>query len=113
MLIAKAMVQEPDILLLDEPTANLDLFWREQIVGTLDDLYRQTGTTIVLVCHELEAIPPCAGRLLMLRGGHVVADGPRERLVTAAMVEMLYGTRLHLLSGGGRMAAVPIGEDCR
>jgi len=111
-LIAKAMVQEPEILLLDEPTANLDLFWREQIVESLQRLYDETGLTIVLVCHELEVIPPCSRRLLVLRAGEIIADGRPEKVLTSQLVEALYGSRLRLVEAGGRYAAMPRG-DCR
>ncbi len=109
-LIAKAMAQRPEILLLDEPTANLDLFWREQIVETLERLHDETGLTIVLVCHELEAIPPCSRRLLVLRHGELFADGLPAEVMTRQLMEDLYGPRLRLLAAGNRYAAVPFGE---
>jgi iron complex transport system ATP-binding protein len=108
-LIAKAMVQQPEILMLDEPTANLDLFWREQIVATLQSLYEDSGLTIILVCHELEVIPTCSGRLLLLQDGTIMADGRPENILTCQRVEALYGSRLRLVSAGGRYAAVPAG----
>ncbi len=109
-LIAKAMVQQPEMLLLDEPTANLDLFRREQIVELLGRLYAETGLTILLVCHELEAVPPCCRRLLVLRDGRLIADGPPEDVLTRQMVENLYGSRLRLFATDRRYAAVPVGE---
>ncbi len=108
-LIAKAMVQEPEILLLDEPTANLDLFWREQIVEALEQLYAETALTILLVCHELEVIPRCGRRLLVLRDGNVVADGRPGDILTPRLVADLYGSRLTLVEADGRYAAVPAG----
>jgi len=108
-LIAKAMVQEPELLLLDEPTANLDLFWREQIVATLEQLYAETGLSILLVCHELEVIPQCSRRLLVLRNGQVIADGRPQDVLTRSLIEDLYGSRLTLVEAEGRYAAVPAG----
>lgn len=108
-LIAKAMVQQPEILMLDEPTANLDLFWREQIVATLQSLHEDAGLTILLVCHELEVMPTCSGRLLVLQGGAIMADGRPETVLTSQLVETLYGSRLRLIDAGGRYAAVPVG----
>jgi ABC-type cobalamin/Fe3+-siderophores transport system ATPase subunit len=109
-LIAKAMVQQPEILMLDEPTANLDLFWREQIVKTLDELYAATQRTILLVCHELENIPSCCRRLLVLRAGGVIADGPPDAILTRRLVQDLYGPGLQLLHQGGRYIVAP-GKD--
>jgi iron complex transport system ATP-binding protein len=110
VLIAKAMVQQPEMLLLDEPTANLDLFWREQIVETLKRLHAETGLTIILVCHELEAIPVCCRRVLLLREGRVAADGLPAEVLTPERIGLLYGVRLRLLASGNRYAIVPVGE---
>ena len=108
-LIAKAMVQQPEMLILDEPTANLDLFWREQIVATLQSLHEGSELTIILVCHELEVIPTCSGRLLVLQGGQIIADGRPEAVLTPQLVDALYGSRLKLVTTSGRYAAVPVG----
>jgi iron complex transport system ATP-binding protein len=109
VLIAKAMVQQPEILILDEPTANLDLYWREQIVATLESLHADLQLTVILVCHELEVIPACSGRLLVLQGGRITADGRPEDVLTPALVENLYGSRLRLFAASSRYAAVPGG----
>ncbi len=108
-LIARAMVQGPELLILDEPTANLDLGWREQIVALIDDLYRQTGTTVVLVCHELEVLPPACRQLLLLKDGRALAGGEPEAVLTASRVASLYGPGLEVLNRGGRLAVIPQG----
>ncbi|MEN6405358.1 MAG: ABC transporter ATP-binding protein [Thermoguttaceae bacterium] len=108
-LIAKAMVQEPDLLLLDEPTANLDLRWREQIVAILDRLHRDTRLTVLLVCHELEVIPACCRRLWVLRDGRLSADGSPSDVLTPGLIESLYGSRLKLIADRGRYCAAPAG----
>ncbi len=108
-LIAKAMVQQPEILILDEPTANLDLFWREQIVATLEKLHEDSRLTVLLVSHDLEVIPTCCGRLLSLQRGRVVADGRPENVLTEELLESLYGLRLKLVGSSGRYTAAPVG----
>lgn len=108
-LIARAMVQQPELLLLDEPTANLDLRWREQIVAVLERLHRDAQLTVLLVCHELEVIPACCRRLLVLRDGRVAADGSPSETLTPGLIESLYGARLRLVADGGRYCAAPIG----
>lgn len=107
VLLARALAQEPEMLVLDEPTAYLDLGWREQIVATLDRLFAELRCTIVLVCHELEAIPACCRRVVLLVGGRVVDDGPAERVLTDARVAELYGPDLTALHRGGRHSIVP------
>jgi len=110
-LIAKAMVQGPDLLLLDEPTANLDLAWRERIVETLESLFRDVPVTVLLVCHDLEVIPACCGRLVLLEDGAVAADGRPADVLTSDRVARLYGTHLELLHRRGRYIVVPQGNE--
>jgi iron complex transport system ATP-binding protein len=109
-LIATAMVQQPELLLLDEPTANLDLFWREQIVSTLETLYAETRLTILLVCHELEVIPACSRHLLLLQSGRAAAEGTPEEVLTNQRIASLYGGGLRVVHGAGRHAVIPTGE---
>jgi iron complex transport system ATP-binding protein len=106
-LIARALVQEPGLLLLDEPTAHLDMGAREQIVQTLQDLHQQTGLTIILVCHELEVIPPACRRVLLLDRGQVRADGAPEDVFTDQSVQSLYGASLSVLHQNGRHGVFP------
>lgn len=106
-LLAMAMVQEPEILLLDEPTANLDAFWREQIVATLDELHRETGLTIVLVCHDLETLPGGTRRVLVLRAGRVIAHGQGDEVLTHDRIAELYGPGLTVLRREGRYLLAP------
>ncbi|MFW6132277.1 MAG: metal ABC transporter ATP-binding protein [Planctomycetota bacterium] len=107
-LIAKAMAQEPEILALDEPTANLDLYWREQIVSLLDALYDQTHVTVLLVCHDLEVIPRSARRALVLADGRVLACGTPRAVLDARTTRTLYGASLCVVERNGRFAAVPL-----
>ncbi len=108
-LIAKAMVQEPELLLLDEPTANLDLRWRERIVEAIDSLCREALLTTVMVCHELEVVPPSCRRVVVLRGGRRLADGAPGEVLTSALAGELYGRGLVVERRGGRYAVVPAG----
>lgn len=109
VIIARAMTQEPELLLLDEPTANLDLGWRERLIGTIQQLFEQTGLSLVLVCHELEALPPTCRQVVLLERGRLVATGPAEKVFTADRVQELYGAGLRPFHAGGRHAVVPEG----
>jgi len=106
-LIARALVQQPELLLLDEPTANLDLGWRERIVETVEELYRELGLTVMLVCHELEVLPACCGRVVVLERGRAVADGPPREVLSADRIQSLFGPGLVVLSSGGRLLVGP------
>ncbi len=117
VLIARAMVQQPELLILDEPTANLDLSWREQIVAEIEHLCQQSdlftgskrGLTVILVCHELEVIPSCCHRIVLLERGRISAQGQPEEVLTDERIKSLYGGDLKLLQCGGRFAVIPAG----
>ena len=92
---------------------NLDLFWREQIVETLERLHEKTGQTILLVCHELEAIPPCCRRLLVLRDGGFCRrsaggndDFPHDRRFVRDPAEAAADREPRLTIAGGRTLAL-------
>lgn len=108
-IVARAMAQEPQFLLLDEPTANLDIGWRERIVDTIEQLYGQTRLSVLLVCHELEVLPPSCRQVLLLEAGRLTATGSPEDVFTAARVCELYGPGLRPLHQGLRHAVVPEG----
>ena len=109
-LLAMAMVQQPEILLLDEPTANLDVFWREQVVAALEMLH-QTGLTIVLVCHDLETLPPSTDQVLVLRHGQPIARGSCGDVLSPRLAEDLYGCDLTVLRRGARYMLAPRAEE--
>lgn len=81
VLIARALVSDPPALLLDEPTAGLDMVARHQFLETLRRLAQQ-GRTIILVTHHLHEIIPEVERVVLLRDGRVHADGPKGVVLT-------------------------------
>jgi iron complex transport system ATP-binding protein len=81
VLIARAMAQDPEILMLDEPTANLDLKWRREISQILEELYSRTKVTVLLVSHETNVLPSACGRIVLLSDGCIVADGDAEAVL--------------------------------
>lgn len=103
------MAQEPELLLLDEPTANLDLGWRERIVETIQTLHAEARLSVVLVCHELEVLPPACRQVVLLEAGRVAATGSPEKIFTTERVTGLYGAALRTVRQGGRHAVVPGG----
>src|SRR5581483_9963541 len=94
---ARALLDEPDLLLLDEPTAGLDLGGREALVGRLADLAAAPDSPpTVLVTHHTEEIPPGFTHALLLRSGRVLAAGPLEDTVTAAALSACFDTTVTL-----------------
>lgn len=110
-LLARVMVQRPKLLLLDEPATHLDLSAREQIVRIIDELRGPGRLTILLVCHELETIPSCCQRLLLLEEGRALADGPPGEVLQPDRVRLLYGQEVSVERRGNRWLAVPTGAS--
>jgi iron complex transport system ATP-binding protein len=104
--IARALMADPELLLLDEPAAGLDLGGREDLVSTLSVLAADPDSpATVLVSHHVEEIPPGFTHALLLRRGEVVSAGPIEEVVTAANLSSTFGMPLLLNHEDGRWSA--------
>jgi iron complex transport system ATP-binding protein len=90
-LLARALAQEPRVLLLDEPTSHLDLRHQRDMVALLRRLNRERGLTIVFVSHDLNLAAELAERLLLLAGGRVARLGPPGAVLEEAALEAAYG----------------------
>ncbi len=105
-LLARSLMTEPGLLLLDEPTAGLDLGGREELVDELDRLAADaTQPPIVLVTHHVEEIPPAFDHVLLLRGGEVFAAGPLDDVLDAEVLSECFGLPLELERRDGRWTA--------
>jgi iron complex transport system ATP-binding protein len=93
-LIARALAQEPRLLLLDEPTAFLDLKHRLQIHDILHRLNRAGGLTVVSVSHDLNLAARYGSRLILLHRGRVAADGPPASVLTPEIIRRVYETEV-------------------
>jgi iron complex transport system ATP-binding protein len=104
--IARALMTDPELLLLDEPAAGMDLGGREDLVRRLADLAADPDApAIVLVTHHVEEIPPGFTHALLLRDGSVVAAGLLADTVTAENLSKTFDVPLRLTYEGGRFAA--------
>jgi iron complex transport system ATP-binding protein len=102
VLIARAMVQDPAILMLDEPGSNLDLNWKYQITNIIDQLYQQTHVTILMVSHETDLLPPSCNRIVLLRDGQVIADDAADKVFASKALEIAYQCPVRTIEIGGR-----------
>ncbi|NLW98706.1 MAG: ABC transporter ATP-binding protein [Actinomycetales bacterium] len=104
--IARALMTDPELMLLDEPAAGLDLGGREELVGRLGELAADLAApAMVLVTHHVEEIPPNFTDALLLRGGKVVAAGPLELTLTDENLTETFGLPLHVERRGDRWTA--------
>jgi iron complex transport system ATP-binding protein len=104
--IARALMTDPELLMLDEPAAGLDLGGREDLVRRLADLADDPAApALVLVTHHVEEIPPNFTHALLLREGAVVAQGPLRDTVTSDHQSKTFGLPLRLVASGGRYTA--------
>lgn len=104
--IARALMTDPELLLLDEPAAGLDLSGREALVRTLSELAQDPyAPASVLVTHHVEEIPVGITHALLLKGGRLVAAGPVEETLTAENLSATFDLPLALSRSDGRWAA--------
>ncbi|MGA4841652.1 ABC transporter ATP-binding protein [Streptomyces sp. G45] len=106
-LLARALVQEPDVLVLDEPTNHLDIRYQLEILG----LVRALGTANLLALHDLTLAAYYCDRLYVLDGGRAVACGPPEEVLTAELLVEVYGVRaevaVHPTTGAPTVTYLP------
>jgi iron complex transport system ATP-binding protein len=106
VLLARSLWGDPGLVLLDEPTAGLDLGAREDLVRRLAHLADDAGTPpTVLVTHHVEEIPPGFTHALLIRGGRVLAAGPIDRTLDAEVLSATFGLALRLDRRDGRYSA--------
>ena len=105
-LLGRALISDPEALVLDEPTGGLDLQAVFQYLGIVRELMR-AGKTVILVTHHIHEIPPEMDRVLLLKGGKVVADGGKESMLTSDRLSSLFEIPIQLLRANGFYQAVP------
>lgn len=105
-LLARALVHRPDTLILDEPTAGLDISASFDYLERLRRLAND-GRNIVIVTHHLNEIPPEVDRVVLLKNGQVVADGPKKSVLTDDLLSGVYETRVRVAEIDGFYLAYP------
>ncbi|MBA3688975.1 MAG: ABC transporter ATP-binding protein, partial [Chloroflexi bacterium] len=94
LLVAMALAQEPDLLLLDEPTLHLDLAHQVALLGAIRRLRDQRGLTVLAVLHDLNLAAAFAPSAAILDEGRVVADGAPADVLTPDLVRRVFGVRV-------------------
>jgi len=107
VFLARTLMNDPGVVLLDEPSARLDLGGREQLVHALEDMAADPDAPpFVLISHHVEEVPPGVTHVLMLRDGRAIATGPIDETLTADRLSDCFGVPLELTRRpGGRFSA--------
>lgn len=100
LLIARALIHDPETLLLDEPTTSLDLPALHEVREHLRSL-ASGGVGLVLITHHLDDIIPEIERVILLRQGAVYADGPKSEVLTSECLSGLFGVSIEVFERGG------------
>ncbi|MFG2619921.1 ABC transporter ATP-binding protein [Streptomyces sp. NPDC048507] len=113
--IAMALAQQTPLLLLDEPTTYLDIQHQLDVLDLCAELHEEQGRTLVAVLHDLNHAARYATHLIALRDGVVVAEGPPAEVVTAELVEEVFGVRCQIIDDPetGTPLVVPAGRRTR
>ncbi|MDY0287874.1 MAG: ATP-binding cassette domain-containing protein [Sphaerochaeta sp.] len=93
VLMCRASVHDPEVMLLDEAGSNLDFPARHQYRASLEQLDRR-GKTLILATHELSEIIPAIRRVVVMKGGRIVADGPKDEIIREEILSSAYGSRV-------------------
>ena len=105
VLIARALIASPRLLILDEPCAGLDPVARERFLAFVDALTRDpSGPSLILVTHHIEEITPGFTHALLLGGGRTLAAGPRRQVLTASHLSRVFAEPVRLQNRHGRLS---------
>jgi len=107
VMICRAIAQEPELMVLDEPTSHLDINHTLEMMDLLVELGEQKGITLVVVLHDLNLASWYCCRLVILKDGKVLAQSPSEEVITREMVELTYGVETEVAFIGGKPVVVP------
>lgn len=107
--LALALAQEPKVLLLDEPTAHLDLNYQVEIMELVRSLAEDQRLTVLISLHDLNLALRYTDRLALLGEGRIIAIGEPERVLTAELIAQVFRTRVRIVDGTGERYIVPIG----
>ncbi len=116
VMLARGLVQEPKVLLLDEPTSNLDVRHQLDVTRMLRDLTREKGILTIMISHDISITAKYADEILMMSNGSIYAYGTPSEVITEENLSAVYGVESQIIDDSGRphvilKDAIPMCED--
>jgi iron complex transport system ATP-binding protein len=108
IFIACALAQEPDVLLLDEPTSNLDIRHQLEVMDIIKSIVVEKGISAIMAIHDLNLAARYTDRVLMMNGGHIYAAGVPSSVLTPENINHAYGVEVEVINHNGRLYVLPI-----
>ena len=102
VMLARGLVQQPEILLLDEPTANLDVKHQLGVTKLLRDISHEDGVLVIMICHDLNIAAKYADSIIMMKDGKIFATGKPEDVITKENIETVYDVKCRIIEDEGR-----------
>jgi len=108
VFIARALTQEPDVLLLDEPTSNLDIRHQLEVMDIIKNIVSENGISAIMAIHDLNLASRYADRVIMMNGGKIFAAGNPASVLTSENIKQVYGVEVKVNNHDERPYIVPI-----
>ncbi len=108
VIIARALTQEPDVLLLDEPTSNLDIRHQLEVMDVIKNITIEKGISAIMAIHDLNLAARYTDRIIIMNGGHIFAAGEPFSVLTTENIKTAYGVEVEVNKHGGKPYIVPI-----
>ncbi len=108
VLIARALAQEASVLLLDEPTSNLDIKRQLEVMDIIQDLVRRKGITAIVAIHDLNLASRYSDRMIMMKDGKIIVAGDPSEVLTAENIEAIYGVKAAIKTQSDAPYVIPL-----
>ncbi len=108
VFIARALTQEPNVLLLDEPTSNLDIRHQLEVMDIIKNIVREKRISAIMAIHDLNLASRYADRIVMMNSGKIFSAGDSESALTPENIKHVYGVEVKVANHDGRPYIVPI-----
>jgi iron complex transport system ATP-binding protein len=102
VMLARGLVRKPEIVLLDEPTSNLDIRHQIEVTKVLSQLPAKEGMLVIMICHDINITAKYADKILMLHGGGIYAVGTPSEVLTKENIRTVYGVDADVMEIDGR-----------